>query len=81
MAYERRRVAVSRKQTHTHFTTVTQGHFVEFRMVKPFLPELSEKDICNGYTPLTYLLRPKGFKGFQKLVDTSPYGPLPQDTD
>lgn len=42
-------------------------------MVTPFLPEVPEKDLREGYTPLTYLLEPRGYKDFQKLVeDTSP---------
>ena len=60
----------------------TQGHFVECRMVRPFLPEVPEKDLLIGITPLTYLLGPEGYKHFQTLVeDTSPYGPSPQNTD
>ena len=60
----------------------TQGHFVKCRMVQPFLPEVPEKDERAGYTPLTYLLGPNGYKDYQKLVEeTSPYGPAPQDSD
>lgn len=55
-----------------------QGHFVECRMVQPFLPEVPEKDKQAGYTPLTYLLGLNGYKEFQKLVEeTSPYGAPP----
>lgn len=51
-------------------------------MVRPFLPEVPEKDYRMGITPLTYLLGPDGYKHFQTLVeDTSPYGPAPQDLD
>ncbi|KAL7919595.1 ribonuclease H-like domain-containing protein, partial [Trichoderma austrokoningii] len=60
----------------------TQGHFVECRMVQPFLPEVPERDHLEGVTPLEYLLGPSGHKHFQKLVeDTDPYGPSPQPTD
>lgn len=60
----------------------TQGHFVECRMVAPFLPDIPEKDLQFGATHLTYLLGYKGYKDFQKLVEeTSPYGPPPADID
>ncbi|KAL7922562.1 ribonuclease H-like domain-containing protein, partial [Trichoderma austrokoningii] len=56
----------------------TQGHFVECRMVQPFLPEVPERDHLEGVTPLDYLLGPNGHKHFQALVeDTDPYGPAP----
>ncbi|KAL7922561.1 hypothetical protein ACQKWADRAFT_82194 [Trichoderma austrokoningii] len=60
----------------------TQGHFVVCRMVQPFLPEVPEKDLLAGVTPLGYLLGPNGHKDFQKLVeDMDPYGPAPQTID
>lgn len=53
-----------------------QGHFVECRMVAPFLPEIPENDIRFQYTHLTYLLGYKGYKEYQKLVEeTSHYSP------
>lgn len=59
-----------------------QGHFAECRMVEPFLPEVPEKDLREGYNSLTYLLGPNGHKHFQTLVeDTSPYGTIPSNLD
>lgn len=56
----------------------TQGHFVKCRMVRPFLPEVPEKDYRMGVRVLDYLLGPKGYKDFQKLVEeTSPCAPPP----
>lgn len=60
----------------------TQGHFAECRMVEPFLPEVPERDLREGYNALTYLLGPNRYKHFQILVeDTSPYGTIPQNLD
>ncbi|RFU71893.1 hypothetical protein TARUN_10369 [Trichoderma arundinaceum] len=56
----------------------TQGHFTECRMVRPFLPEIPEKESLLGAMHLIYLLGARGYKGFQRLVeDTSPNGALP----
>lgn len=58
----------------------TQGHFAECRIVRPFLPEVLEKDLHAGITPPFYLLGPDRYKHFQTLVeDISPYSPAPQD--
>lgn len=49
-------------------------------MVESFLADVPEKDLREDYTPLIYLLGPKGYKHFQTLVeDTGPYGNVPQD--
>lgn len=51
-------------------------------MVTAFLPEVPKKELREGYSPLSYLLGPKGYKDFQKLAeDTSPYSTAPQDLD
>ncbi|RFU74236.1 endonuclease exonuclease phosphatase [Trichoderma arundinaceum] len=58
-----------------------QWHFVECRMVKPFLPEIPEKDLLEGETHLTYLLGPKVYKEHQKLPEeTNPYSPATRPT-
>jgi hypothetical protein len=60
----------------------TQGHFIECRMVKPFLPEQPENSIREHKTLLQYILGPKGHKAFQKLLEeASPYSDIPPNLD
>jgi hypothetical protein len=57
----------------------TQGHFIECRMLRTFLPELPDESVRNGDTLIQYMLGLKGSKVFQKLVeDTSPYSTTPR---
>jgi hypothetical protein len=60
----------------------TQGHFMECRMVKPFLPEQPDSSIREQETLIQYILGPKGHKAFQKLLeDASPYSDIPPNLD
>jgi hypothetical protein len=55
---------------------------MECRMVKPFLPEQPENSIREHKTLIQYILGPKGYKAFQKLLEeASPYSDIPPNLE